>query len=29
MKAFRQSGYLERISEERGAKNMAAVTAYA
>lgn len=29
MDAFRQSGYLERITAERGAKNMAAVTSYA
>jgi L-rhamnose isomerase/sugar isomerase len=29
LRAFRASGYQERISEERGAKNMAAVTAYA
>jgi L-rhamnose isomerase/sugar isomerase len=27
--AFRQSGYLERISAERGARNMAAVSSYA
>jgi L-rhamnose isomerase/sugar isomerase len=27
--AFRQSGYLERISKERGARNTASVTAYA
>jgi L-rhamnose isomerase/sugar isomerase len=27
--AFRQSGYLERITEERGAKNLAAVSSYA
>jgi L-rhamnose isomerase/sugar isomerase len=26
---FRQSGYLERISAERGARNMAAVSSYA
>jgi len=29
MDAFRQSGYLERITAERGAKNMAAVSSYA
>jgi L-rhamnose isomerase/sugar isomerase len=29
MRAFRTSGYLERITEERGAKNMSIVTAYA
>ena len=29
MDAFRQSGYLERITAERSAKNMAAVTSYA
>ena len=27
--AFRQSGYLERITAERGARNMAAVSSYA
>ncbi len=29
MSAFRASGYLERITDERGARNMSAVTAYA
>jgi L-rhamnose isomerase/sugar isomerase len=29
MEAFRQSGYLERITEERGKKNAAAVSSYA
>jgi L-rhamnose isomerase/sugar isomerase len=29
MEAFRQSGYLERITAERGAKNMSAVSSYA
>src|SRR3954471_24936953 len=29
MEAFRQSGYLERITEERRAKNMSGVTSYA
>ena len=29
MQAFRKSGYLERISLERGSKNMAAVSSYA
>jgi L-rhamnose isomerase/sugar isomerase len=29
MDAFRQSGYLERITEERGKKNAAAVSSYA
>jgi L-rhamnose isomerase/sugar isomerase len=29
MDAFRQSGYLERITAERGAKNMSAVSSYA
>jgi L-rhamnose isomerase/sugar isomerase len=29
MEAFRQSGYLERITAERSAKNMASVTSYA
>ncbi len=29
MEAFRASGYLERITQERGAKNMASVTSYA
>ena len=29
MDAFRQSGYLERITAERSAKNMAAMTSYA
>jgi L-rhamnose isomerase/sugar isomerase len=29
MDAFRQSGYLERISAERGARNMASVSSYA
>ena len=29
MDAFRQSGYLERITAERSQKNMAAVTSYA
>jgi L-rhamnose isomerase/sugar isomerase len=29
MDAFRQSGYLEKITAERGAKNMAAVSSYA
>ncbi|HYW47546.1 MAG TPA: TIM barrel protein [Bryobacteraceae bacterium] len=29
MDAFRQSGYLERITSERGAKNMAAISSYA
>ena len=27
--AFRQSGYLEKITAERGQKNMAAITSYA
>jgi hypothetical protein len=29
MEAFRQSGYLERITSERAARNMSGVTAYA
>jgi len=29
MQAFLESGYLERISRERGARNMAAVSSYA
>ena len=29
MEAFRSSGYLERITQERGAKNMASITSYA
>src|SRR5258707_8515861 len=29
MEAFRQSGYLERITAERSAKNMASVSSYA
>jgi len=29
MEAFRQSGYLERISVERAARNMASVSSYA
>ena len=29
MDAFRQSGYLEKITADRGAKNMAAVSSYA
>ncbi|MGH9584952.1 MAG: TIM barrel protein, partial [Bryobacteraceae bacterium] len=29
MEAFRSSGYLERISRERGARNMASVSSYA
>jgi L-rhamnose isomerase/sugar isomerase len=29
LEAFRESGYLERISQERGARNAASVTAYA
>ena len=29
MQAFRESGYLERITEERAAKNMGAVSSYA
>lgn len=29
MEAFRQSGYLERISQERGSRNMASATSYA
>jgi L-rhamnose isomerase/sugar isomerase len=29
MQAFLESGYLERVSRERGAKNMAAVSSYA
>jgi len=27
--AFRQSGYLQRIEHERGARNLASVTSYA
>jgi L-rhamnose isomerase/sugar isomerase len=27
--AFRQSGYLERITQERGARNLSSVTSYA
>jgi L-rhamnose isomerase/sugar isomerase len=29
MDAFRQSGYLEEITVDRGARNMASVTSYA
>jgi len=29
MAGFRQSGYLQRISAERGARNMSAVSSYA
>jgi hypothetical protein len=29
MDAFRQSGYLERVTAERGARNMSAVSSYA
>ena len=29
MEAFRASGYLERITQQRGAKNMASITSYA
>jgi L-rhamnose isomerase/sugar isomerase len=29
MEAFRASGYLERITRERSAKNMASITSYA
>ena len=29
MEAFRASGYLERITQERGAKNLASITSYA
>jgi len=29
MDAFRQSGYLEKATAERGAKNMASVSSYA
>ena len=29
LSAFRESGYLEKITAERGAKNAAAVTSYA
>jgi L-rhamnose isomerase/sugar isomerase len=29
LKAFRESGYLDRAARERGAKNAAAVTSYA
>jgi hypothetical protein len=29
MAAFRQSGYLERITAERAAKNAASLTSYA
>jgi hypothetical protein len=29
MDAFRQSGYIEKITADRGARNMAAVSSYA
>ena len=29
MRAFRESGYLEKIEAERGARNMGAVSSYA
>jgi hypothetical protein len=29
MDAFRQSGYLEKITADRGARNMSAISSYA